>query len=205
MAADETQGPTVEALQERIKELEAENRRWMRLAGTNRLTDLPNSLMLYEVVLPAELRKVDDRGATIACILLSPDDIGDVNKSHGRAIGDELIGQIARFLKERMAPDERLYHPDGVNFAILLADADEGRARRRATAIRTEIREATFSLENRELDELTCSAGIGTIEGAVVPQQIPAMIEQFYQQLSDRLYRAKQRGGNTVVGSERSM
>ncbi len=205
MAVDETHGSTVEELQERIKALEAENRRWMRLAGTNRLTNLPNSLMLYEVVLPAELRKVDDRGAAIACILLSPDDVGDVNKSHGRAVGDELIAQIAEFLKERMGPDERLYHPDGVNFAILLAEADEGRARRRATAVRTEIKEATFTLEKRELDELTCSAGIGTIEGAIMQQEIPAIIERLYQQLSDRLYRAKQRGGNTVVGSERSM
>ena len=205
MAADEAQGPTIEELQERVKSLEAENRRWMRLAGTNRLTNLPNSLMLYEVVLPAELRKVDDRGAAIACILLSPDEIGEVNKSHGRATGDELIVQIAGFLKERMGPDERLYHPDGVNFAILVADADEGRARRRATAIRTEIREATFTVEDRELDELTCSAGIGTIEGAIAGEEIPTAIERLYQQVSDRLYRAKQRGGNTVVGSERSM
>ncbi|MDP6777122.1 MAG: GGDEF domain-containing protein [Candidatus Latescibacteria bacterium] len=205
MAPDETQAPTVEELQARIKTLEAENRRWMRLAGTNRLTDLPNSLMLYEVVLPAELRKVDERGAEVACILLSPDDVGEVNKTHGRAVGDELILQIAEFLKERMVPDERLYHPDGVNFAILLSEADEGRARRRATAVRTEIKEATFTLENRELEELTCSAGIGTIEGAVVQQEIPAIIERLYQQLSDRLYRAKQRGGNTVVGSERSL
>jgi diguanylate cyclase (GGDEF)-like protein len=205
VAPDETQAPTVEELQARIKTLEAENRRWMRLAGTNRLTDLPNSLMLYEVVLPAELRKVDERGAEVACILLSPDDVGEVNKTHGRAVGDELILQIAEFLKERMVPDERLYHPDGVNFAILLSEADEGRARRRATAVRTEIKEATFTLENRELEELTCSAGIGTIEGAVVQQEIPAIIERLYQQLSDRLYRAKQRGGNTVVGSERSL
>lgn len=46
-------------LEARVRELEEENLRWMHLVGTNRLTDLPNSLMLYRVVLPAELKQGD--------------------------------------------------------------------------------------------------------------------------------------------------
>jgi hypothetical protein len=41
--------------------LEEENRKWMRLAGMNRLTQLPNGLMLFQVVLPKELNKGGDQ------------------------------------------------------------------------------------------------------------------------------------------------
>ena len=132
---------TIEQLQARIAELEKENQKWIRLAGTNRLTKLPNSLMFYQVFLPAELKKGDS--VSFACILLCPDGLGEINQKHGRAIGDRLIVKISSFLKEHMQSDERLFHPDGANFAILMSEATEGRARRRATDIKTDSRQKT--------------------------------------------------------------
>ena len=42
---------SLDQLKARIQRLEEENRKWMRLAGISRLTKLPNSLMLFQVVL----------------------------------------------------------------------------------------------------------------------------------------------------------
>jgi len=72
--AEEDPSVTIAQLQDRIKKLEEDNRRWMRLAGTNRLTNLPNSLMLYRIVLPTELRKYDGREVSLACLLIAPDE-----------------------------------------------------------------------------------------------------------------------------------
>ncbi len=203
MPAEDQNSESMEQLRERIAELEADNRRWMHLAGTNRLTQLPNSLMLYQVVLPSEVRNAGAGGATIACALISPDGLGDINQAFGRSIGDELIVQYAGFLKQRIAPDERLFHPDGANFVILIANAAEGRARRKATEIRTETRESTFKAGDREFDDLSCSGGVATIEGIIPADDISKVVDGLYHELSVRLDRAKHRGGNVVVGSSR--
>jgi len=195
---------SVEQLKERIKELERENRRWMRLAGTSRLTELPNSLMLYQVVLPAELRKGIGTPITLSCVLLAPDSLGDINDSHGRAMGDQLIVEIGNFLKQQLTPDERLFHPDGANFCLLLSGAAEGRARRRTTDIRRLFRESTYKAGEREFSDLTCSAGIASIEEeAVDAPDIAKRVEQLYLEVSDRLHRAKQRGPDYQMGSAR--
>jgi diguanylate cyclase (GGDEF)-like protein len=203
MPGEEEQSQSVEWLRERVAELEAENRRWMHLAGTNRLTNLPNSLMLYQVVLPSEIRKAGAAGSAIACALISPDGLGEINQVFGRSIGDQLIVEFSSFLKQRTSDDERLFHSDGANFVILMTDAAEGRARRKATEIRAEVKEATFKTGDRDFDELSCSAGVATIDGVVPQETIAQVVDGLYHDLSDRLYRAKQRGGNTVIGSSR--
>ncbi len=205
MEENTSQDVTIEQLQDRIERLASENRRWMHLAGTNRLTDLPNSLMLYQVVLPAELKKCDEEGISIACVLISPDRLGEINEEYGRAVGDQLIVEISAFLKQGIESDERLFHPDGANFAILISDAAEGRARRKATEIRTDFREATFAVGDREFADLTCSAGVATLEGVIQEKDITQSVEGLYQKLSDRLYKAKQRGGNTIIGSAKKL
>ena len=204
MAEEDSQENRIEQLEARIQRLEQENRRWMRRAGTSRLTDLPNSMMLYEIVLPAELRKCDVQGISIACLLLCPDNLGDVNQVHGREVGDGLIKEMGLFLKERLEEGERLFHPDGANFVILMVDAPEGRARRKATETRTDFKEATFTVGERAFSDLTCSIGVALIEGVIRKEDINESVDQLFRNLSERLYRAKQRGGNAIVSSPRT-
>lgn len=204
MAESQSQTPTVEQLQTRIRELEKENQKWMRLAGTNRLTGLPNGLMLYQVILPAELRKGQDTAISLAFILICPDSIGEINQKRGRAVGDRLIAEIAAFLKQHTDPGERLFHPDGANFALMIPSAAEGRARRKATDIRKAFREATFTIEGNTFTDLTCCAGVTAVEEEAIPADaVSQRVEQIYHELSDRLYRAKQRGADYQVGSSR--
>ena len=44
-------------------------------------------------------------------------------------------------------------------------------------------------------------AGVATVEGVILEADVAARVAQLYQELCDRLYKAKQRGGNLVVGS----
>ena len=139
MPERDSKDTTIEQLQERIQKLEEDNRRWMRLAGINSRTNLPNNLMLYRIFLPAELRKYDKRDVALACLLISPDGLGDINQDHGRAVGDQLIVEMANFLKQKVGTDEKLYHTDGANFALLMMGASEGRAKRKATEIKSDL------------------------------------------------------------------
>ena len=93
---------TIAQLQARIRHLEEENKKWMRLAGTSRLTSLPNNLMFGQVILPRELRKGGAQPVRLACLLVCPDGVGEINQEYGRLIGDQLIAQFGAFLKQNL-------------------------------------------------------------------------------------------------------
>ena len=189
-------------LEERVRQLEEENLRCMHIIGTNRLSGLPNSLMLYEVVLPGALRKGDEQGVSVACLLISPDGLGEINQEYGRALGDEIIKETATFLFGEMEEDEHLFHPDGANFAILILNGTEERALEKADQIRKEFPDTTITTEEWELTGMTCSVSVATIEGVVQEDDIPETVDRLYHDLSDRLDRAKQSGGDIIAGSE---
>jgi diguanylate cyclase (GGDEF)-like protein len=199
MAESNLDDLTIEDLHKRIHQLEAENKRWMHLAGTNRLTDLPNNMMLFKVVLPAELRKWDGKETNLSCLVISPDGLGELNQKHGREVGDQFIVEMAKFLKGCLRGDEKLYHPDGSNFAILLLGIAGGRARRRGTEIKTEFHASTFKLEKAESSDLTCSVGVASLEQTIDKKEIPDLVDRLYHTMSNGLYKAKQRGGNLVA------
>ena len=203
MAEDKSKNDQIKKLQDRIRELEEENRKWMRLAGVNRLTELPNNLMLYQVVLPRELNKGIEEPISLACILLCPDGLGDINQEHGRIVGDQLIKRIGDFLKQQMEPQEQLFHCDGANFAILIPETSEGHAKRRATLIISQYKKERFAVGDKRLRNLTCSAGVAEIEGEVEKVKIAELVEHLYHELCDRLHKTKERGGNFVIGPPR--
>jgi len=197
MTGGKSREDTVTQLQDRLQKLEAENRKWMRLAGIDRLTGLPNSLMLYQIVLPRELNKEKP----LACILLCPDGLGEINQQHGRMVGDQLIQRIGHFLKQQKEPQEQLFHCDGANFAILIPEAMEGHAKRRATLIKSQFVRTTFSVEDKKFPDLTYSAGVAETGGLLARANRAAYVDRLRQDLCDRLDTAKKDGGNVVVGS----
>ena len=204
MAEDKSTDNQIKQLKDRIQRLEEENRKWMRLAGVNRLTGLPNSLLLYQVVLPRELRKGIEEPVLLACILICPDGVGDINQQHGRILGDELIKQTGNFLKQQIEPGEQLFHCDGANFVVLIPENSETHARRRATLIVNMFKKERFDIGENRLRNLTCSAGVAEIEGEIEKANITELVEGLYHELCDRLYEAKGgHGGDFVVGSPR--
>lgn len=199
-AAESTKN-AIEQLKNRIKYLEKENRKWMRLAGVNHLTELPNSLLLFQVGLPRELRKGLDKPISLSCILVCPDGLGGINQMHGRTLGDGLIKEISAFMKTQVDSGEQLYHCDGSNFAILMPGTTEGVARRKATGLKDQFKEEKFSVGTRQFDHLTCSVGVADIGGPIERSRIAEYTEQLYHQLCNSLYKAKEHGGDSVISS----
>ena len=171
----------------------------MHLAGTNRLANLPNNMMLFKVVIPAELRKWDGKEMNLSCLLISPDDLGELNQQHGRAVGDQFIKEMAKFLQDQIGQGERLFHPDGSNFAILMEGATGGRARRKDTEIKTHFHETTFQVTDKEFKNMTCSVGVASLEDFVQKHDTQETVDLLYNALSNGFYKAKQRGGNLVA------
>ena len=190
-------------LQEENKKLRASNRRWMRIAGTDDLTGLPNKVFFSTALLPQAISQSNAEGHHLACIMLAPDDLGEINKRFGRKGGDQIVTQVADYIKGRLSPEERLVHFDGANFAVLIPKGDLVDGRKRSLALRAGIVSRHFECDD-EVISLTLSMGI--VARAPSPEGVQidtkGVVEEFLRRLPLMLDQAKQQGGDRPVEDE---
>ena len=145
-------------LQRKIKQLDQENKRWMRLAGMSELTGLPNKVMLNRVLLPGIFKTVAAKRQPLGCILISPEGLTEINGKYGRASGDELIKEFTECLKQLIRKEERLLHLESVNFALLSPNLAEHQLKKRADSLHKELTSRRFTING---DALSIGVSIG--------------------------------------------
>ena len=191
----------VARLKEENKKLQVSNRRWMRIAGTDDQTGLPNKIFFSTALLPQLISKADAEGQHLACIMVAPDGLGEINERYGRKGGDFMVEQLAEFLKGNVASDEKLVHIDGANFVLLLPGAELQLGKRKSLALRAKIRARTFEYEKNTIS-LTLSMGVvarAPSSSADPPVNSKNVVEEFLRRLSSMLDQAKHQGGDRAV------
>ena len=128
--------------------------------------------------------------------MLSADNLGPLNETHGRVAGDQVLKGLAAFLKAILDGEDRLGHIDGSNFSVVMAPAELEDVRGRANMLRARVRAHTFPC-GTSTAQITVSAGVV----AVVPTDATdekVITESVFHSLSEALYAAKAAGGNQV-------
>jgi diguanylate cyclase (GGDEF)-like protein len=189
----------VNQLREESQKLKASNRRWMRLAGIEDLTGLPNRIFFITVLLPQHLGLAYNDKQAFSCVMIAPDGLGEINKRYGRKGGDQIIRGVADFLKEHLDAEEKLVHSDGSNFIIIIPNAEGGHAKRRALLWRTRIAQRRFNCLN---DQVSMTLSMSTV--SVVPPlrkqlSVKEAVESILTRMESALDRAKQQGGDRNV------
>ncbi|MEW6754452.1 MAG: ATP-binding cassette domain-containing protein [Candidatus Latescibacterota bacterium] len=179
-----------------IQRLQLINQRWAHLAGTDRLTGLPNKLAFIQAVMPHEIQHAQRRGEPIGFLLISGDTLGTINENYGRNAGDRVLQELARFLQAILKGEEQLGHLDGTNFAVALHPASLEQARQRAETLRSQVAERVFSCDAAQL-HITVSAGATSIDSTAITDPRQA-VEETLRHLGLALYEAKRAGGNRV-------
>jgi diguanylate cyclase len=126
-------------------------------AQHDELTGLPNRSLLYGRVTAALAA-----GTPGALFVLDLDNFKDVNDRYGHALGDDLLGVLARRLRELLAGRAMVARLDSDEFAVLLTPATEAEisqcahdmlaAARRPSQVQGHEVFATVSIGVRELD-----------------------------------------------------
>ncbi len=193
----------IDRLKTENQKLKVSNRRWMRIAGTDETTGLPNKVFFPTALLPQLISKANTDGNFVGCIMIAPDGLGEINEKYGRRGGDFIVKEVAEFLKGNVEFDERLVHIDGANFVILLPQSDLQRVRRKGLALRAKITNRTFDFEKNPI-ALTLSMGGVARRPRSAADQVNAkeVVEAFLRRLGLMLDRAKHEGGNRVVVDE---
>jgi diguanylate cyclase (GGDEF)-like protein len=187
-------GEEVGTLRERVKFLEEDNEKWRQLVGKDPLTGLPNRIFLFRIALPKSLRALPQTGP-LSCIGLGLDQVARINTEQGWQVGDRMIQEAVKAVRKLLGQGEELYRLEGVNFAIF-GRMNNTQARQRGVDIRRQLASASVQVEKTAMP-LTASLGVVTVERQVGKSPAEAA-GAIFQALIEALYRAREKGGNTV-------
>jgi diguanylate cyclase (GGDEF)-like protein len=179
---------TTEELEQQIAERNRAEERLEQLAYYDVLTELPNRMLFKDRITQA-LNVAQQEHQMLAVLLLSVDNLKNVNDTLGQSLADQLICQVAERLNECMREGDTLAYWGSDEFAFLfrqLESADD--AIQIAERIQSNL-DKPFGLEAHEV-YVTPSIGI-----ALSPMN-GSDEETLMKNVGAALFQAKQRGGN---------
>ncbi|HBT65663.1 MAG TPA: GGDEF domain-containing protein [Ruminococcaceae bacterium] len=166
-----------------------------RLVITDSLTNLYNRRYIDEK-LPMDLKRTFQNGAPVSFIYSDIDFFKKINDEHGHVAGDYVLREVADiFFNSIRRKDGWAARYGGDEFLICLPELNHGTAVKIANRIRQSIEKRNFSI-NGQILNLTCSFGVQTVyktSGISTVNQIIGILDR-------KLYRAKRKGRNSVVG-----
>jgi len=157
------------------------------LARYDTLTGLPNRLMLNEALGDA-MRYAKQWRTRCAFLMIDLDRFKAVNDSLGHLVGDQLLAQVSRRLKELMGENELVGRLGGDEFAIVIRDASE---RGRVDTVARRVIDRLSQPYQIDHHTLYVGASVGS---AVAPRD-GKTAEELMRNSDLALYRAKDEGG----------
>jgi diguanylate cyclase (GGDEF)-like protein len=153
------------------------------------LTGLLNHSHLYAQLEYEVLRAKRDQRA-LSLVMLDLDHFKAINDTYGHPAGDEVLVNLARFLKERLRRSDLISRYGGEEFAIVLP----GTSQEDTARIMEALRQSFVLIEqpgNQRTFRQTFSAGISSLATA-------GDTTELVQQADDMLYQAKHKGRNRI-------
>ena len=175
------------------EEIHRKNKELEHLATRDPLTGVFNRRAFMQVVQP--LFAAASRGeSSIGFLLLDIDHFKAVNDSHGHAIGDRVIQEVARKMQQSARGNDLVCRYGGEEFCMVVAGIDRRGLAAFAERLRRRV-EAEAGPSVREVEGLrvTVSIGIEVFAGGT------GSVESLIDHADQALYRAKRGGRNRVV------
>ncbi len=181
-------------LEEEIKELKEAKKELEKKSYEDSLTELFNRRYFDEKALPSEIKRAERYKKPLSLIMTDIDYFREINNRYGHPIGDEVLKNFAKILKENIR--EGIDIPvryGGEEFVILCPYVPKETAGKIAERLRKKVEETTFLVKTAEGKslKLNLSASFGVTD--FKKEEAP---EVFIKRADDALYLAKAKGRN---------
>ena len=164
-----------------------------RLTIIDGLTQVYNKRYLLEF-LEREMARCLRHGRDLSIVLFDIDHFKNINDTFGHLAGDYVLRELAQALKSRIRKEECFARYGGEEFALVLPETGHQNTVFLADKLRKIIEQHPFVFEGKRMP-VTFSAGVADLEAA----HDSAL--SFIKAADARLYDAKHRGRNQVVGA----
>ncbi len=145
----------------------------------------------FQLIAERERLRAGRTASPLSLAYFDLDDFKDVNDRLGHPVGDRLLRVFAAAVRAGIRGSDVLCRMGGDEFVLLLPDTDARQAVVVVDRVRSILTECCRSEETR----VTASVGIATYRFP------PATVEAMITGADKLMYRAKARGGDTVVGT----
>jgi two-component system cell cycle response regulator len=172
-------------------ELEAQNRLLERISSTDALTGLANR-RAFDQALAMESKRSERHAQHLSLLLFDVDHFKQVNDRHGHLVGDHVLQELGRILRDRLRVTDTAARFGGEEFAVIVAAPPEG-ALVAAERWRQDIEGQAIPDGKGGSFRISVSVGVAT-RGDICPDAGALLAAA-----DDALYRAKEGGRNQVV------
>ncbi|CAG0985704.1 hypothetical protein ARNL5_02829, partial [Anaerolineae bacterium] len=184
-------GLTASALQ-RVKLMDITR----RAAMTDALTGAYNR-RFFDEMLKQQIALAKRRNESLGLVIADLDYFKKVNDTYGHIVGDQVLQQIARIMKNSIRSSDVLARYGGEEFVIVMPSTDLTNALKKAEGIREHIESVRFNVDTfgRSI-QITISIGVASFpeHGAEYDVLVAAA--------DSALYKAKKGGRNRVESPE---
>ena len=165
----------------------------MEMAVTDSLTGLYNRRYM-EGHLNTLVSDAAQRGKAISLLIMDIDYFKAVNDTHGHDVGDEVLRELARRIRQTVRGIDMACRLGGEEFVIVLPETDMALAYHIAERVRQSICNEVFAIPSAGINlDVTISIGIAALEE---PED---NADTILKRADKALYRAKRDGRNRVV------
>lgn len=166
-----------------------------QLAYSDPLTGLPNR-RLFQDRLERAIAQSNRSHPYRALMFLDLDNFKTLNDTKGHAMGDLLLIEVAKRLKDSVRVSDTLARVGGDEFVVLLGELSENRESASEQAMRIAEKISHALNQPYQLNELlySCSASIGV----TMFRNEGITIEEVHKRADAAMYQAKNAGRNTV-------
>ena len=172
-------------------ELAVTNRRLQEAALTDMLTALPNRRYGLDRM-EQEWAAAQRSGRPLSCLMIDIDRFKQINDNHGHDIGDAVLRQSARILREAARTQDMVCRLGGEEFLVICPETDAVAAVQCAERMRKQFEAATFTVDDLNL-RVTVSIG-GASRNNAMPN-----FDHLLKAADQALYVAKEKGRNRVI------
>ncbi len=186
-ALDRDRALMEERITKRSRDLQVQS----EMAAKDELTGLPNR---REAVAKLELLWGEEYlyGDRLACIIIDIDHFKLVNDTYGHGVGDIVLKETARLLRENVRASDTVCRVGGEEFLVICSQGQANGAAACAEHLRTSVGNHTFSVENQSI-KVTVSLGVAE-RGEEMEDY-----EDLLEKADECLYAAKGAGRNRTV------
>jgi len=168
-----------------------------QLANTDGLTGVATRRML-DSTLESEWKDAIRHGRSLSLLMIDVDNFKDFNDIHGHVLGDAALKMVAdRITANLRRPSDLAGRYGGEEFCVILPETDLQGAVQVAESIRAAVgHQEVYDLGGKTLP-LSVSIGVAAMSG-LLAGGLPA--QSIVREADERLYEAKAKGKNRVMG-----